>query len=165
VYLIASCAFNEISLTYQKKKKKKINGIQLIEKHGKEFQLPIMGHSSKINVPQRRNIRELKMISHVNILEASNAIQLQKRCLMRPLPTPHIVLKTNLRAITHLKSRKLLSTLPNEFPETHSLRPKDFIRAPPTTLTAIFNGHYPSPKSLSHRRNGIRERIYLGPAF
>jgi hypothetical protein len=56
------------------------------------------------------------------------------------------------KAVTHLKSRqprKLLTTSPNEFPETHPIRPFYFVRVPPTSLTPIFKVHYQSPQSLS----------------
>jgi hypothetical protein len=111
-----------------------------------------MCHSNKINVPLKKAIKELKMISHGSIPKAGNAIQLRKHKLKEPFPTPHVVPKNNPRAITQLESRtsrKLLPPSRNEFPKTHLIRPKDFIRALPTPLTTIFNGHYLSPKSLS----------------
>jgi hypothetical protein len=110
-----------------------------------------MRRSNKNNAPIKGAIRGLKMNCHRSIPKATNAIQLQKHCLKGLFPTPHAVPKTNLGAITHLESRKSreLPSFPNELPETHPIRPRDFIRVPLTLLNAIFNNHYPSPKSLS----------------
>lgn len=117
-----------------------------------------MRHSNKISIPLRRASRELRMISHGSIPKGGNAIQPWKSCLKGTFPTPHVVPKTNFGAVTHLESRtfgKLFPPPPNEFPETQHIRPKYFIRAPPTSLTAIFNSHYLSPESpsLSRRHN------------
>jgi hypothetical protein len=104
-----------------------------------------MRRSYKINVLRRRAIKELKMIGHKSIPLASNGKQLQKCFLKGMLPTPHIMPKTDLGAFTHLKSSKaikLLPTSPNELPKTHPIRPIDFIKAPPTPLTPIFEVHY-----------------------
>jgi hypothetical protein len=49
------------------------DGIQLVKKQSKEFQLPIMRRSYKINIPLKRATRELKIICHRGILKAGNA--------------------------------------------------------------------------------------------
>jgi hypothetical protein len=83
-------------------------------------------HLNKILVPLKRAIRGLKMNCHRSIPKANNAIQLWKCCLKEPFPTPHVMPKTNLGAITHLESRKSreLSSSPSELLETHPTRVK-----------------------------------------
>jgi hypothetical protein len=72
------------------------NGIQLIEKQGEEFQLPIMCRSNKINVPVKGAIKGMKMSCHGSIPKASNAIQLKKCSLKGSFSTPQVMPKTNL---------------------------------------------------------------------
>jgi hypothetical protein len=95
-----------------------------------------MRHSNKINVLLRKAIRELNMICYRYIPNIGNVKQ-HCKCYLKGLPpTPHIMPKINLGAVTHLKSstsRKLLPIPPNEFPETHPIRPINSIRAPHPT--------------------------------
>jgi hypothetical protein len=96
---------------------------------------------NKIEVPLKGAIRGLKMNYHKSIPKVRDAIQLQKCCLEGSFPTPHVMPKTNIGVITHHESRKskeLLPPSPNEFPETHPIRPRELIRAPLTPLTLIF---------------------------
>jgi chaperone required for assembly of F1-ATPase len=83
--------------------------------------------SIKIDVSQRKAIREQKMACHRSIQKEGNAIQLQKHYLKEPLPILDIVPKINLGVVLDLEtrtSRKLLQPPPNEFLDQPYKTPK-----------------------------------------
>jgi hypothetical protein len=78
--------------------------VQQIEERGKKIHLLVVSNSKIFNIPLMRIIGKIPNNMPWGILTTGETQQVQKRCLEGLIPTPDVMLKSNFRNITDLKS-------------------------------------------------------------
>jgi hypothetical protein len=83
-----------------------------------------MDQSRKLDIPLDRTTRTLYIIRNGSLLESGNDKQTKERLFKSTIPTPNIIPKVDLGALTQIKLDLPLKLLPphaNKFPQTHPM--------------------------------------------